>query len=71
MNDGLTAEQRAFFDALDEMPCRRAGGRVISMEWAPAKRGKSEFRSRAAFHRLNRCKAQLAEIEARMLREEL
>lgn len=69
MNDGLTAKEREFFDALDELPQRRAGGRVISME--PAKRGKSEFRSRAAFPRLDRCKARLAEIKARMLREEL
>ena len=69
MSDGLTAQEIAFFDRLDEMPQRRAGGRVISME--PAKRGKSEFPSRKGLARLTRARARLAELEARMKAEEL
>jgi hypothetical protein len=73
-SQGLSAEQRlsdltprqleAFFDALDETPQRRAGGYVVGIR--PLKRGEGEHRSRSAFARLERCKARLAELEARM-----
>jgi hypothetical protein len=56
---------QSFWDALDELPTRRAGGFVIGMSGPPELRS----RRRQRYPRLERCKARLALMEALMEKE--
>jgi hypothetical protein len=75
----LTAEEQAYFDAIDEMPMRRGGGFIVSIDGSkPAPKKGVEFRSREqaerrspeAFPRLRRAQNLLEILTYQLEREE-
>jgi len=75
----LTADEQAYFDAIDEMPMHRSGGFIVSIDDSKPglkkgaefrSRGPAEHRSPEAFPRLERAQNLLAILTYQLEKEE-